>query len=338
MVSQSVPINSSYLSIYKQWISTKPQVIGDIESTIRCLSYFTAGRFSNSSLASEFIYSMPNLLILLNDRLIYSIKYKHLKLPEFQSQIRIWLTIIEYTEALFEVTAKKLWGNYGKWIIIFIIQSVKAILRLLLVHKNKERIVQNPAIPPLNREKLNKIIRNEHIPKEGYQLKRTGAVVRSVHYPGPLETGQWSKLTPLYGDEYNVDSPDPSSLKNLMISETLYIMKPLIHLTTLMVKGNKNWLPWATALTLDAFSLYIISKESKNVKYNNDEKQEIIKRKINLLLYILRSPFYDNCSKDKINSLLSSMSNTVPFARFITDPVAKYLPHWQKTYFYMWSS
>lgn len=68
---------------------------------------------------------MPNLLILMNDRLIYSTKYAHLKLPQFQSQIKTWLTIIEYTEALFEVSAKKIWGESGKWIVIFLMQSLK---------------------------------------------------------------------------------------------------------------------------------------------------------------------------------------------------------------------
>ncbi|KAG8035126.1 hypothetical protein G9C98_001616 [Cotesia typhae] len=338
MVGQSLPKKSSYWNTYKQWISSNPHSIADIEKTIQFLSYFTAGRFSESSMASEFIYSLPNLLILLNDRLIYSIKYQNLQLPQFKSQIKIWLSTLEYTEALFEVTAKKLWGDYGKWVIIFIIQSVKALLRLFLVHRNKERIIQVPAISPLNHDKLNKVLRNEHIPKEGYQLRRTGLVVRSVHYPGPLETGQWSKLTPLHGEEYRIQSPNPESIKNLSLSETLYILKPLIHLTSLMVKGNKNWLPWATALTLDAFNLFTISKESANVQYTKEEKQEIIRRKMNVVLYLLRSPFYEKCSKDKINSLLNKMSRNIPLARFIADPVAKYLPHWQESYFYMWSS
>ena len=37
---------SPYLQTYKEWILTKPQLIADIESTVRCLSYFTAGLFT----------------------------------------------------------------------------------------------------------------------------------------------------------------------------------------------------------------------------------------------------------------------------------------------------
>lgn len=99
---------------------------------------------------------------------------------------------------------------------------LRALLRLFLVHRNKERIIQVPAISPLNHDKLNKVLRNEHIPKEGYQLRRTGLVVRSVHYPGPLETGQWSKLTPLHGEEFRIQSPNPESLKNLSLSEVKF--------------------------------------------------------------------------------------------------------------------
>ena len=88
-------------------------------------TFIFSGRFTNSSLASELIYSMPNLLILLNDQLIYSSKYQHLKLPQFQSQIKVWLTVIEYTEALIEVSAKNLWGERGRWLIIILVQTLK---------------------------------------------------------------------------------------------------------------------------------------------------------------------------------------------------------------------
>lgn len=67
------------------------------------------------------------------------------------------------------------------------------------------------------------------------------------------------------------------------------------------------------------------------------EKNEIMRRKISLLLYILRSPFYEKYSRDKIFSLADSMSS-IPFAKILTDTIKKNLPYLQNIHFYMWSS
>ncbi|XP_015121058.1 peroxisomal membrane protein PEX16 [Diachasma alloeum] len=340
MVIQSLPACvGPYLEAYKTWVTSKPQVISDIESTVRCLSYFTAGRFGSSSLTSELIYSMPNLLILLNDHLLYTAKYAHLNLPQFQSQIKIWLTIIEYTEALIEVGATKLWDKRGKWLVIFLVQLFKSVMRLILVHHDKERITQTPPIPPLNREKLARPgianLGSGFQNSAGFRLGRSGTIVRSVNASGPIQSRIWSPLKPENEDIITIESP--FTKRNLLIAETLYIMKPMIHLIAFIMKGNKNWIPWMTALVLDLLSLHIISKETKHTVYTKEEKEEITRRRINLFLYILRSPFYDSCSKARILSLLDGLSNNVPLARFVAEPIVKYLPHWQKTYFYMWS-
>ncbi|XP_034933815.1 transmembrane protease serine 9-like [Chelonus insularis] len=330
---------SGYLEKYKKWISQRPHVISDIENTIRTLSYFTAGRFSNSSIISELIYSMTNLLVLFNDCLIYASKYADFKLPQFQSQLKIWLTVVEYIEAILEVSAKKLWGEMGKWITIFIIQTFKAILRMILIHRNKERIIQNPAISPLNRDKLNRrLLQAEKIEKEGFVLKRSGKIIRSVNCnSGSIQSRIWTPLLPL--DEELIFEPEsPAVRQRIIFAETLYILKPLIHLTTSLVRGNKDWLPWVTALSLDLINIHMITKESKHIQLSATEKEEMIRRRISLFLYILRSPFYDRCSKTKIYSLLNTATQTIPLARYITEPIAKYLPHWQQTYFYMWSS
>lgn len=68
---------------------------------------------------------MPNLIVLCNDLLMYSCKCKQLKIPQFESKIKIWLTVVEYTETLLEVSAEKLWGTVGKWFIIVVVQLFK---------------------------------------------------------------------------------------------------------------------------------------------------------------------------------------------------------------------
>lgn len=120
--------------------------------------------------------------------------------------------------------------------------------------------------------------------------------------------------------------------------QTLYIIKPLVHLSCLSARGQKNWMPWSVSFIIDLVSLRLFSEEAKNVNFTKEEREELCRRRISLLLYILRSPFYDKISRQRILSLLSRISKNIPLARFVAEPVAKYLPHWQNTYFYMWSS
>ncbi|KAK2588126.1 hypothetical protein KPH14_004179 [Odynerus spinipes] len=327
---------SKLIASYKQWVLSNPQLLADMESTVRCFSYFTAGRFNNSTLASELIYSMPNLFILFNDLLISSGKYMDLKIPKLQLKVKIWLTVLEYTEALFEVSAHRIWGKSGKWFIIVSIQILKAAMRLLLVHVYKENIVKNPSIAPLNREKISEIC-DRNVPiKEGFQLKRSGIVVRSIRTSRSVRTRVWAPIPSMRDENQNVNNPYVSK-RIVKLAETLYIIKPLIHLGCLSTSGKMSWQPWFLSLIIDLSSLQLFQHYGKAAPLNKEEWEEIYRRRLSLLLYILRSPFYDKYSRVKIIAMLKILSAKVPLARLLMEPIEKYLPHWQQMYFYMWS-
>ncbi|KAJ8683452.1 hypothetical protein QAD02_019244 [Eretmocerus hayati] len=328
-------IVDQWYTTYKAWIAKNPSLVSDIESTIKYVSFFTAGRLNSSTLASEFVYSLPNLMVLFNDQIIRASRNTEVKLPSLQSKIKVWLTIIDYTEALLEVSAKKVWGEAGRWFIITLIQLLKVVMRLVLVYRFKERMTQTPAIPPLNREKLNESVINDlQHPREAFSLRRSGKVIRTVRssssHPRTWTPPSSSSVPPEIGNAVPVESLK----KSLLIAETLHIIKPLLHLGCLSVSGPKNWNPWLLSFIIDLTSLKIFSQEPTLLK---EEREELCRRRIGLLLYLLRSPFYDNCSRTRIFLMLEAISKTVPFARLIAEPIARYLPHWQNTYFYMWS-
>ncbi|XP_028046008.1 peroxisomal membrane protein PEX16 isoform X2 [Monomorium pharaonis] len=278
---------------------------------------------------------MPNLIVLCNDLLLYNSRRQHLKIPQFDSKIKIWLTVVEYTETLLEVSAKKLWGPKGKWLIIVVIQLFKSILRLILVHVYKERLTKSPATPPLNREKFSKAVNNVQL-KEGFMLKRTGTVVRSVKYSAPIEVRTWKAL-PSVTDENENLTKNQESERNLKLAESLYVTKPLLHLGCMYVTSQKRWPPWMLSLIIDIASLNVFSRYAKKALFSKDEEEELVRRRLSLLLYILRSPFYDKYSRTKINALLDTISSSVPFAKYLASAVEKNLPYMQSIYFYMWS-
>ncbi|XP_026826971.1 uncharacterized protein LOC105286577 [Ooceraea biroi] len=326
---------NSLLASYKKWIVTNPQVLSEIEAAVRCLSYLGVGQFGKSSLTVELIYSMPNLIVLCNDLLMYRSKCEHLKIPQFESKIKIWLTVVEYVETLLEVSGKKLGGTKGKWLIVVVIQLFKTVSRLLLLYVYKERLTKSPATPPLNREKFNNVIDGAQL-QEGFKLKRSGTVVRSIKHSVPIEMRTWRAL-PCNMDENENLTKSQKSEMSLKLAETIYIVKPLLHLGCMYVTNQKPWPPWILSLIVDLVSLNTFTRCAEKALFTKEEKEELVRRRLGLLLYLLRSPFYDKYSRTKIYAMLDAISNSVPLAHLLANAIKKNLPYMQNMYFYMWS-
>lgn len=127
---------------YKTWVSKNPSSLGDWEQSAKWISYIVAGikyifaiiienhsyvyisgRINNSHVVSELVYCLSNLLVLLNDTIIK--KAGKFDISDSVEKIKLWLTVIEYSEVFFELSANKLWGSTGKWLVIVSIQTIK---------------------------------------------------------------------------------------------------------------------------------------------------------------------------------------------------------------------
>lgn len=72
-------------------------------------------------------------------------------------------------------------------------------------------------------------------------------------------------------------------------------------------------------------------------KLNEKQRAEVTRRSLVILMYVMKSPFYDRRTKDYVNSALMSMSK-LPLLGIFFKSLKEYLPQWQQTYFYLWSS
>ncbi|XP_050308138.1 peroxisomal membrane protein PEX16 [Anthonomus grandis grandis] len=332
---------------YKSWVSKNPQAAGDWETTAKWVSYFLAGRINNSHVVSELIYCLSNLLVLLNDNIIR--KNVNSTLKSSVDKIKLWLSVVEYSEVFCELSVQKIWGNTGKWIVVVAIQVFKCVARLLLVYKHKETTIENPIIPPLQRTQLSK---DQNANSTGlasdisqsfvtFTLKRSGRVVRKVESSPPLGLRSWK---PVEVSKTSLPTSETQTegvlLKRQLIAETLYISKPLLHLISMGMFGTRSWKPWMVSMAMDLTSLQLYkSTHRKSLKgLSEKQKLQLSKRTILLLLYLIRSPFYEKYSKNKIGAFLNALSQNIPLAKLICQPLLQYVPFWQSTYFYMWST
>uniref|UniRef100_A0A182MQ09 Peroxisomal membrane protein PEX16 n=1 Tax=Anopheles culicifacies TaxID=139723 RepID=A0A182MQ09_9DIPT len=328
---------------YVKWISGNPSALADVELAVKWLSYFVAGKINNSSAVSELVYSLSNLLVFFNDRIIERANRNSNDdtTEPLERQLKVLLTTLEYCEVFIELTAHKVWGTSGRWFFILIIQIIKCIGRLILtLYCKNTKIIRNPPIPSLNREKLHEGYKPDNASfrdnlsgeGSGIVLRRSGRVLRQVNCSPSLTSRTW-KPPPAINQAHQ---PLEYGGKFLMSAELLYIAKPLIHLACMKRFGTNSWTSYLLALALDSASLRMYYRNREVL--SKEQRVELSRRCVSMLLYLMRSPFYDRYTRTKITNVLNGIGNNVPLTGTIVRLILSYIPYWQQTYFYMWSS
>ena len=323
-------------------------------------SFSTATKYNKTHVLSEFLYSSSNLLQLLNDSILRAAGSVKIDVPAAVVHLQTLLQVLEYTSVLAEFGANVYAPKLGKWIIIACFQVAKAVIKLLLLLKyNRGLQLANPLLPLDRRvvliESQRTAVKNpaapepEASPSEDKEaggtvvtLKRSGRVMRTLDQAPARDKRTWLLPTgdPRFKqllDRTRRDAPPSSLTQHQTLAEVLHILRPVAHLACLGAFGSAAWTPFLVSLSMDLTSLKLLH-EPHDKAWNMNESIELGQRSFSLLLYILRSPLYDQYTKQKILRMLSMLANRIPlFGRLIT-PMLSYLPEWQKTYFYVWTS
>lgn len=347
---------------YREFVLHNPETASKTESILRALSYMLPGRFGASEALAELVFSSSQLLTLLNDGILRDRKNDcHENYSSQRHRVLLWLTVVEYLEVFIELGAFRLWGEVGKWLVVVVLQIAKAALRFVLLFKYNSGIQRTPLIPPLDRSKLKKrggevdeenlsngeIGREEQVgtsdgrepenPADStepvWRGARSGRRMRSLSTTPTGCSRSWKLPKETSVEKTAIQPTDLSSRR--LFAESLYISRPLLHISSMFLFGQLSWKPWLISCGVDVTSLALMGDLSD---LNAEEKSELSRRTLLLLFYLLRSPFYDNYSKMRILGFLKFMSDTIPGISFVLTPLLDYLPTWQKIYFYNWSS
>lgn len=110
----------------------------------------------------------------------------------------------------------------------------------------------------------------------------------------------WMPTKPLSNKDCSVSSMGVS------IGETLYHLRPLIHLFLVMQLGRKSWKAWFTALGMDYASMYILGNSlgpKNHTRAFLTEGAEMQRRRNRLWWAVCRSPLFDELISKPLEDL-----------------------------------
>lgn len=298
-------------STYSNYVIHNSSSVSQIESALRSLTYLLPGsRFHDTELASESLHAFVQLLSIYHDSLLArasklmpaaqaALKQKaspHARYTKFWAnrstlykQLAVALKIAQYTELLWEMVARRrLGGDKARWRVVVLLESLKAVCRLLLMRLTNTRPLVSPPLPT----------REDVAPPE---LPERGEAEPLLDWngmsPDPLdprinthsESLESSRSWTMPRTRLTLpDLPDPDAITSYLVTkvitpedikpakqllhklgtlpgqvaEILYILRPVIYALLMQryaarygKKGGKaQWTPWVVGISVEYLS------------------------------------------------------------------------------------
>jgi hypothetical protein len=122
--------------------------------------------------------------------------------------------------------------------------------------------------------------------------------------------------------------PRPPPKPEHVVAEVLYILRPLIHLMLIRQYGWRSWRAWGTSLAVD-----LVSRQCMADPADEDDHEEQQRRMTLMLLYLVRSPFFDFVIQ-RILARIEAAVRRIPVVGRLTGTTLDLVRFLQRYWFY----
>ncbi|KPI36626.1 Peroxisomal membrane protein PEX16 [Cyphellophora attinorum] len=367
---------------YSEYVQDNPSSVSSVESSIRSLTYLLPGvRLHDSEIAAESVNTFVQLLSIYHDHLLKkraafiasspALKRAHsTKTPQSKASLHakyttFWsnssslytriatcLKISEYVQLLCEMMARRRGGERGRWRIVVLIESFKAMCRLLLMRLTSARSLVSPVMPeradfapPAPEEPVEEF--PEHIPSDENEAFASQDAFRNTGVPTPPLSDS--------GKVPSVSARDPfpmprtgTTLPTLPTSEsvTSYLLshvltpddvKPAYQLLRRLssIQAQSAEVLYILRPLIYALMMQKIAREAgPGDGYISDlEREESKKRSVDMTWWLMRGAFYENVTRKYVRSVQTGVSKVPLLGPLVAGIVEDYDILWGEYHF-----
>lgn len=268
----------------------------------------------------------------------YSLAF--LKKDGAYSTLAYVLAVIQFTEVFAELLWQKKYGKESKLKFVFGVEVIKCVLRLVLFKRTGNRMLLMSCLPE----------RESGSPGDSWRGVRAGHMDSPGTEALPFDLDSvGSKDIAAYLEQKALVSTkrSPEDLLNplsgeTLFSEYLFFIRPVVYSLLLLRSADKDrWMPWLLSLSIDIigrlsgksfFSKTFLQVQNAHIP-TPLELDERRRRQWLLLFYLLRSPFYEKFTKNRIKEFCYTFGK-IPILSIFANIVKEYVPLWEQVYFY----
>lgn len=316
-------------------LNTSPQrdnqSFGDTNSEKSFHSNVSSSNYKNLKQTNENLNFFKNVSIL---RWIQSDKNILHNLAKYDKRFPgehslLFLKVIEQTEMLLEMMIQSKVGKQRKWFFVFFLEVIKSLTKTWQVISSKASISLHYSVLPEKKDIWTKETNWTEL-----RGTRTNKIV-------PQHPSYLLYLPPSLNDFLR----SPWDRLMWYLSELMYIWRPVLYVGLILhffynssLKRSKyakfyKWLPWLISFLVDITSQrlakYLLTKSEYNASTIN---AEFIRRKHNILSYLMRNPFFNVFIRPLVQWMCNKLKR-IPLINFLVSNVAEYLLTLQTYYF-----
>ncbi|CAI5701773.1 unnamed protein product [Peronospora effusa] len=340
---------TSLLAAYETWVGNHKGLARNVETTLYVAPQLIPKNVMEPEIASQFSYSLIGLLHLYHDYVLWK-KEKNDKVEllltncqKLTRLIRVPLSLIMHVQVLAEVVARKVGGDVGKWRLIVWVETVKGVLRLMLLAQRRRVMLRNGGKYKGEESDPQPSVfaRFQKTKQLGARTGKTfGKGSATVSEPEPSTKTSVDKACSKMTFEDATSEVAEASREDLLVAgEVCHILRPVMYALLRHRRSETSWTPVVVALLVELAGLALSAAAVKPTEptkavFTDKAGDEIAARKMALLLYLLRDPVFATVTKPVAGKTANVLDNVPGVGKLFRFGTTAILDYYHDFYFY----